>query len=170
MAQAVVPAARRLCAVLASVSSLGLAGALVAGCGASPSSATAEVTVRTIAVPGLGRVLADSAGYVLYIYVPDHDGPSVCTGLCARQWPPLVLPAGVHRLEAGTGVRASLLGTAPRPHGTARQVTYAGWPLYTYVDDAAPGDVTGQGEDMGAWYTMSPNGSVDRRPVPGSGG
>jgi predicted lipoprotein with Yx(FWY)xxD motif len=146
------------------------AGPLVAGCGGTPPSATgAAVTVRTINVPGLGRILADGAGYALYIYVPDHDGPSVCTGVCAEQWPPLVLPAVAGRPRAGPGTKAQLLGSAPRPHGTARQVTYAGWPLYTYVEDGAPGVVTGQGEDMGAWYTMSPDGSVDRKPLGAAG-
>ena len=41
------------------------------------------------------------------------------------------------------GVDASMLGIAARPDGT-QQATYSGWPLYTFVQDAAPGDVTGQ--------------------------
>jgi hypothetical protein len=32
--------------------------------------------------------------------------------------------------------------------------------------DLAPGQATGQGEGMGAWYTMSVSGAVDRLPLP----
>lgn len=46
------------------------------------------------------------------------------------------------------------------------QVTYNRWPLYLWQADLAPGQATGQAEDMGAWYTMSVSGSVDRLPLP----
>ena len=56
--------------------------------------------------------------------------------------------------QAGDGVDASLLGTTTRKDGTT-QVTYNGWPLYYYVKDQKPGDVTGQ--DVGdVWYVLSP--------------
>ena len=40
------------------------------------------------------------------------------------------------------------------------QVTYAGWPLYTYTADAKPGEDNGTGVDsFGApWYPLHPNG------------
>jgi predicted lipoprotein with Yx(FWY)xxD motif len=101
----------------------------------------------------------------LYIYVPDHQGPSVCAGVCAEQWPPLVLPAGVSRPMAGPGVNPALLGTVRRTGG-ALQVTYNRWPLYLWEADFAPGMATGQAESMGLWYTMSVSGNVDRQPLP----
>jgi predicted lipoprotein with Yx(FWY)xxD motif len=132
----------------------------LAGCAGGASATPTRATVRSSAIPGLGRVLVDGGGYTLYIYVPDHGGPSRCFGLCAKQWPPLLLARGQRRAAAGPGVRPGLLGVDTRPGG-ARQVTYHGWPLYTYVDDTSPGKVTGQAEDMGAWYTMSVTGAVD---------
>ena len=41
-------------------------------------------------------------------------------------------------------------------------VTYRGWPLYTYLGDAAPGHAAGQGadDDGGYCYVMRPSGQV----------
>lgn len=145
--------------------SLVLLSAVLSGCGVS-TTASAHVTIQAITVPGLGRVISDTEGYVLYAYMPDDRGPSKCIGVCAVQWPPLVLGAGDRRPIAGQGVIAALLGTDPRPGG-GRQVTYDGWPLYLYRNDA-PGAAKGQSVDMGAWYAMSANGAVDRTPAVGA--
>jgi predicted lipoprotein with Yx(FWY)xxD motif len=145
------------------------AAVAVVGCGASHPAAAGSPAyqLRASTVTGAGRVLADGHGYTLYLYVPDHRGRSRCYGACARAWPPLTLPAGVHRPVAGAGVRAALLGTVRRADG-ARQVTYNGWPLYLYERDHEPGQVTGQAEDMGLWYLISASGTVDKRPVAGA--
>ncbi|MGH8979557.1 MAG: COG4315 family predicted lipoprotein [Acidimicrobiales bacterium] len=145
---------------------------LLAGCGGGTPSPTAEssattTTIRAETIPGLGEILVDAGGYTLYIYSPDHARRSTCHGMCAGRWPPAVLPDGTARPTAGRGVRPSLLGTAARSGG-ARQVTYDGWPLYAYVDDGKPGAVTGQGADMGLWYTMSVSGTVDRASISAS--
>jgi predicted lipoprotein with Yx(FWY)xxD motif len=134
----------------------------VAGCGGGGgTSADHSYVVRARAIPGLGSVITDGRGFTLYMYVPDHRGPSRCYGFCAKQWPPLTLPSGVSRPTAGTGVSAALLGTVRRADGK-RQVTYNGWPLYLWQGDAAPGQATGQDEDMGLWYVMSVSGAVDK--------
>jgi predicted lipoprotein with Yx(FWY)xxD motif len=133
--------------------------AVLSACGGTTSTNPGP-TVRVIAVPGLGRILQDNAGYVLYIFLPDNRGPSVCLTVCAEQWPPLVLPPTRREPTAGPGVEDKLLGTTRRPDG-ALQVTYNGWPLYTYIGDTA-GVVTGQGESMGAWYAISTDGVIDR--------
>ena len=157
----------RLLAVL-----LGLTAAGVASCGtaASPVSSGQPVyELRTSTVPGAGRVLADGHGFTLYVYVPDHRGRSQCSGVCARDWPPLLLPAGVRHATAGPGVKAALLGTVSRAGG-GRQVTYHGWPLYLWQGDQEPGQATGQADDMGLWYLLSASGAVDTRPVSGQSG
>ncbi len=141
--------------------------ACLAACGTGKAVAAApswEVTATVL--PGAGTVLADGRGFTLYAYMPDHRGRSQCSGLCARDWPPLVLPAGARRAVAGKGVKTSLLGTVPRPGG-ARQVTYNGWPLYLWQGDHEPGQATGQADDMGLWYLLSAGGTVDRLPVRG---
>jgi len=142
------------------------AGACLAACAAARPVAAAGPAweVMTTVIPGAGRVLADGQGFTLYAYMPDRQGQSRCLGVCAQNWPPLTLPAGVAGPAARDGARASLLGTVRRPGG-ARQVTYNGWPLYLWVGDQEPGQATGQAENMGLWYVLSATGSVDKAPV-----
>ena len=61
-------------------------------------------------------------------------------------------------------VKVSLLGSDPDPAG-GRVVTYARWPLYTYVADRAPGQAKGQALNLngGFWYALAPSGQVIRR-------
>jgi predicted lipoprotein with Yx(FWY)xxD motif len=137
-------------------------------CGtAAAGSSPPAYEVRASTVQGLGAILTDGSGRTLYLYVPDHQGPSVCFEVCAVLWPPLMLPASVHRPVAGRGIDAGLLGTVRRPGG-ALQVTYNRWPLYLYRDDVGPGQVSGQAEDMGTWYVVSVTGAIDRG-VPAQG-
>jgi predicted lipoprotein with Yx(FWY)xxD motif len=146
----------------------------VAACGSSSTSTStstskaASTTTKTAAVvvigaqseSGLGTVLVDSSGKTLYQFVPDAGKHVTCTGSCATVWPPVMLPSGA-KLKASGGIEASLLGSDPDPSG-GRVVTYAGWPLYTYVSDGSPGSHTGQGINLngGLWYVMSPSGKA----------
>ena len=62
--------------------------------------------------------------------------------------------------KAGSGLKASKLGTTKRSDGRT-QVTYGGHPLYTFVVDAGkPGSVKGEGvKAFGAeWYVVGANG------------
>jgi hypothetical protein len=62
------------------------------------------------------------------------------------------------------GVKASLLGSAPDPSG-GKVVTYAGWPLYSYVADATPGSVAGQDINLngGRWWVITTSGTVVKK-------
>jgi predicted lipoprotein with Yx(FWY)xxD motif len=133
----------------------------VAACGSGGSVSTPVYEVQARTVPGLGQIVVDGKGYTLYMYAADHQGPSQCTGFCAQQWPPLVLPQGVDRPKAGPGIRAALLGTVRRANGQLQE-TYNGWPLYLWQGDYAPGQATGQADAMGLWYVLSVTGAVDR--------
>ena len=134
---------------------------------AKPSTTPAKPTsVGTVdvAASGLGNVLVDSQGRTLYLFQADVGDKSACSGACASAWPP-VLARG--KPTVGNGVNARLIGTTKRPDGT-RQVTYDGHPLYLYIQDQKPGDVTGQGVvAFGApWYVVSPAGKqVTGRPT-----
>lgn len=117
-------------------------------------------------VDGLGNVLVDGEGLTVYMFQADHRGrPSICVGLCAVGWPPLDLTPGVSRPIAGPGVETALLGTSPRANG-AEQITYNGWPLYTWPQDTAPGEATGQALTNlgGRWYVLNAQGTVIRAP------
>ena len=86
----------------------------------------------------LGTVYATTGGMTVYEFKKDnpHTQRSVCYGGCAKLWPPVAAPAGF--------VPAAPWGVTTR-HGGARQLTYDGYPLYTWIKDTKPGDVTGQG-------------------------
>jgi len=119
-----------------------------------------RITVNAAPTGGLGPVLVTNKGFALYMFAPDAARRVTCTVDCATSWPPLLVQAG-ETVAAGPGVRPGLLGTAPNPGG-GRVVTYHGWPLYTYLGDAAPGHAAGQGadDDGGYWYVMRPSGQI----------
>ena len=121
---------------------------------------TGEVTVNVADVGTFGSALVNGDGMSLYAFSLDTGGTSACTGDCAAEWVPL---ASQGAPVAGEGVDATLLGTITRDDGTM-QVTYNGHPLYTFVNDTAPGDATGQGMDDfdGIWNLVSPAGD----PIP----
>jgi predicted lipoprotein with Yx(FWY)xxD motif len=103
-----------------------------------------------------GTMLFDSKKQAIYIFENDPKGKTVCYGECAKAWPP-VLTKG--KPKAGDGVRASLLGTVKRAGG-ARQVTYAGKPLYFYSHEG-PGEVRCHNVNLngGFWWVVGPNGN-----------
>ncbi len=107
---------------------------------------------------GVGQVLVDSEGMTLYYFQKDQkgSGKSKCEGSCAVAWPPLTTEG---EPEAMKGVKATMLGTIERKDGST-QVTYAGWPLYTFVGDKKPGEDNGtDSKAFGAsWYPLHSNG------------
>jgi predicted lipoprotein with Yx(FWY)xxD motif len=104
----------------------------------------------------LGMVLVDSNGMTLYDFHKDKGTTSSCYGPCAEGWPPMLTEA---EPTVGNGASASKLGTTERKDGTM-QVTYAGHPLYTFVEDKKPGDANGN--DVSAfgaqWYALKGSG------------
>ena len=123
---------------------------------ASPSAATGAVI--KLGMTRVGDVLVDSSGRTIYLFVADKGTTSVCYGSCAQVWPP-VLTTGTP--QAGAGVSASLLGTTSRTDGKT-EVTYAGHPLYYFISDKKPGDLTGQGVNGfgGPWYVVAASGAA----------
>lgn len=79
------------------------------------------------------------------LYVFDRDavggGKSVCNGGCATNWPPLMAPPGARPIGDWSVIT--------RDDG-ASQWAYKGRPLYYWVKDGKPGDMTGDGVG-GAW-------------------
>lgn len=132
-----------------------------AGATAAPAQATGvAAAAATVAVGDsrLGRIVVDGLGRTLYLFVPDRGTTSTCYGACAVRWPPF-LTSGAPR--AGTGASASLIGTTKRTDGTV-EVTYNSHPLYYWVGDSKPGDVTGQAinDSGGLWYVLNPAGNA----------
>ena len=117
---------------------------------ATPASSPVQTVVMKAETTRAGMVLANGSGLTLYYFSADKpgSGTSVCTGGCAGAWPPLAAP-----VKAPAGVHLpGPLGVITRPGGV-RQVTLNGFPVYTYVGDKAPGQVTGDGKE-GAWHVI----------------
>lgn len=78
--------------------------------------------------------------FTLYTFDQDTPGQTTCFGGCLAAWPALYAPADAKAFgdfsvivrDANTGVK---------------QWAYKGLPLYFYVGDSAPGDVTGEYTD-----------------------
>jgi predicted lipoprotein with Yx(FWY)xxD motif len=104
----------------------------------------------------LGMVLVDSNGMTLYDFHKDKGTTSSCYGACAEAWPPALTEG---EPTVGNGAMSSQLGTTERKDGTM-QVTYAGHPLYTFVEDKKPGEANGN--DVSAfgaqWYALKGSG------------
>jgi predicted lipoprotein with Yx(FWY)xxD motif len=117
---------------------------------AHPAGAQAKRTVVKLRKTSLGKVLVDARGRTLYLYTPDKHNKTVCYGQCAAYWPPLLTTG---KPLAGAGVKAKLLGVTMRKDGS-HQVTYAGHPLYFFVQDSKAGQTNGE-EFQNIWYVVS---------------
>jgi predicted lipoprotein with Yx(FWY)xxD motif len=140
------------------------AGAVLASIGAALAFGgvvSSHGAVVKVAKSPDGRILVDSKGITLYDFVPDKGTTSVCYGACAALWPPLITKG---KPVAGPGVRSKLLGTTKRKDGKL-EVTYNGHPLYYFVTDRKPGQITGQGVNQfgGPWWVISPAGKEIHR-------
>jgi predicted lipoprotein with Yx(FWY)xxD motif len=139
------------------------------GSGSSPSSGSAgsagtsssAATVSAKNVAGVGQVLINGRGQTLYLLTSEKGGKVTCTRSngCTKFWPEINLPSGATAATAGSGVQSSLLGTVKDASGIL-EVTYNGWPVYTFVGDSGPGVAHGQGMTSfgGTWYVLNSSG------------
>ncbi|HEY3669731.1 MAG TPA: hypothetical protein VGN51_02270 [Acidimicrobiia bacterium] len=127
--------------------------ALTLGAGvfaAAPAGAATSKAVSTATVPGMGVVLVDSQGHVLYTHTDANGKAVACTDACLTAWPPLTVAAGA-KVKAPKGVKA--LATT----GTTHQVTSSGLPLYRFSGDAAAKQAKGDGVNAfgGTWHVAT---------------
>ena len=106
----------------------------------------AQADPAMVAETAKGQTLVDAAGMTLYTFDKDSDGNSACNGGCAANWPPLMAEDGAMAEGAWSVIT--------RDDG-AKQWAYDGKPLYTWVKDTKPGDVTGDGFN-GVWHVAQP--------------
>jgi predicted lipoprotein with Yx(FWY)xxD motif len=117
---------------------------------ASPSGgAKKKLQVKTAQNATLGKkILVNSKGRTLYTLSSEKKGKFTCTSdTCLQIWPPLTIAAS--KKPAGSVT----LGTVKRPDGKT-QITYKGFPLYTFAGDQKKGDVSGEGINSfgGIWH------------------
>lgn len=131
-----------------------------AGGNEKPASSSSEggTTLTGAEVSGLGTVLVDSEGFTVYEFAKDKGTTSSCYGECEENWPPVTTKGAP---TAGEGAMSSQLGTTKRKDGTL-QVTYAGHPIYTFVQDQSPGEANGNGTEFfgGRWSVLDETGSA----------
>lgn len=161
---------KRLLAVgsVVALALVGTAVALAADHASKRHASTLKISTRS--VTGLGKILVDSRGRTLYMFVPDKRKSVTCHKVCAKIWPPLFLPATAKFAVAG-GVKRALLGSDKDSTG-GRVVTYNHWPLYLYLGDRKPGDATGQALNLngGLWYVLTPSGALVKHKASAGGG
>jgi predicted lipoprotein with Yx(FWY)xxD motif len=146
----------------------GLSGLVLAD---GTADAATSVVVSTTKNAKLGTILV--SGKTVYTLKASKTS---CSTRCSKIWPALMLPKGVAKAKAGTGVSAAKLGTVKRSGG-ALQVTYAGKPLYFFVGDTGSGQVHGNITDTwGKWSVVvttkpaQPSSGSGSSSGPGSGG
>ena len=143
----------RISTLAATLASLTLAG---------PALAQMDISVNVMESEEHGPHLVDFDGRALYLFTadtqggPDTDPAIACEGECIEKWPPYAMTQDP---EAGEGVNADMIGTMDWEG--VEVVTYNGWPLYYYANDA--GTDHGTGQDIasygGEWYLVRPDGT-----------
>jgi predicted lipoprotein with Yx(FWY)xxD motif len=107
----------------------------------SISAASAMDPAKTMDTSA-GKVWTDDKGMTLYVFDKDAANKSSCYDQCAKNWPPL--------MAAGDAMASGDWTIVKRDDGTTMWA-YDGHPLYTFVKDAKPGDVAGDGVG-GVWH------------------
>lgn len=128
----------------------------IADCKKSDSSVPPkEVSIKTST--SLGKYLADKNGHTLYFFANDSKGQSTCTGTCETNWT-VFRDSNLVATQIGDGLNLSDFVTIVTSEGK-KQLTFRGWPLYTYTPSGtaeAVGSTTGDGL-FGLWFAAKPD-------------
>lgn len=120
--------------------------ALFVCCGVLGGAVAQNAEPAKVAETAKGKTLVDAKGMTLYTFDRDAPGKSNCNGPCATNWPPLA--AGADTKPSGNW------SVVVRDDGS-RQWAYKTKPLYTWVKDTKPGDVTGDNVNN-VWRVAQP--------------
>jgi predicted lipoprotein with Yx(FWY)xxD motif len=105
-------------------------------------------TVLIVQHSNLGWVMARADGIVVYTYGKDKKGGApTCTGSCASVWAPVTGMPKAGPADNFPGTFGLVTGA-----GGTKQITYNGYPLYTYVG-APILSTKGNGID-GVWHVI----------------
>ncbi|MFH0966559.1 MAG: hypothetical protein V1862_02590, partial [Methanobacteriota archaeon] len=104
----------------------------------------------------LGTILVDAQGNTLYYFAKDTpaNNTSSCNGQCAVIWPIF----SVDTITVSPPLMVSDFSTIIREDGK-KQTSYRGWPLYYYMKDTKPGDVSGENVTQN-WFVVKPDETV----------
>jgi len=92
--------------------------------------------------------LTDGEGKALYLFTKDSVDLDSCQDQCLTNWPVvysdhILLANGLNRTDFGSFTRSD----------GSKQLTYKGWPLYSFAKDTKVGDVNGEGVG-GVWFLI----------------
>lgn len=131
---------------------------------------SSRATLQERKVGTYGEVLTNSAGYSLYLLSTEAEGKLHCTSSsCLKGWPPLLVAKDA-MISAGPGVKGKVSHVA---RASKWQVTYNGWPVYTFIGDSGPAKSTGEKIVAfgGTWYLLSAAATTSSRtPVKAAAG
>lgn len=114
-----------------------------------------NLLLGTDATTSVGTYLIGFNARAVYTYKNDAAGVSNCSGDCAANWPPYLVPDASVLDRTQSGVDGEM-GVLTRADG-GLQVTYNGLPLYFYKGDTKDGDINGEGVN-GAWHLVAAKG------------
>ena len=129
----------------------------------NPVRTSPSLRLRQVKIAGVDKntpVLVDNKGMTLYMFEKDTTHPiSSCYDDCAKIWSPVLVSdeAGLSIFQ-GTAVDKSKVALSRRADTDKFQVTYNGWPLYTWSRDTKPGDTTGQ-KIANLWWVIGQDGN-----------
>ena len=120
------------------------------GMGSASSGSTASSPLSTAMLAGSAGYVSP-AGFTIYVLSSDSFNNSTCTSTsgCTGLWPVLAPPSGASMpLGWSSFVRSDGM----------TQLSYNGWPLYTYSGDSAAGQTNGNGIHSfgGVWSIARP--------------
>jgi predicted lipoprotein with Yx(FWY)xxD motif len=128
----------------------------IAACGSSSDgggtgTGATKAPISSADKAEVGRVIVDAQGFTLYRFTAEAQGRPVCTGSCAKTWPPATVTS-----KSGL---PDHVATVDRPDGGGLQLTYDGHPLYRYAGDKSSSDANGEGVG-GQWYAVKAGASA----------
>ncbi len=137
--------------------------------GAATGGGTPVAAVHLAMNPTLHHtILVNKNGMTLYYLTGETASHLLCTSSkCLKFWPPVYLPSGATTTAAVKGISGSKFGTVMRPGGKL-QVTYNGWPLYTFAEDTSPGQDNGEKLNSfgGTWLVIPTSTASTTTPPP----
>jgi predicted lipoprotein with Yx(FWY)xxD motif len=139
--------------ILLAAAAIAFASTVAIAAAPAPATKPGAPAIKTIMVTLAGapaNILADDKGMVLYTYDRDTKGAAAanCTGNCPTNWPPFIAPAGA----TASGDWTIVDGIAPGGM-MIKQWAFKGMPIYYYVRDTMPNQVTGDNQGM-VWHVI----------------
>jgi predicted lipoprotein with Yx(FWY)xxD motif len=126
--------------------------------GATTALAAGHRAKLKLGKTSLGKVVENGGGFTVFMFTRDRRNKDNCVNVagCTSVWPPLT---STTKALAEPGIKPGLIGTIKLASG-AKQVTYAGHPLYMYIGAGGPGDTSyvGFSQFGGTWYALNASG------------